>query len=150
VFPNLGLGLDDWASIEFLVLAAFGLGFAAWFSVAKIALRKKLGSVAALVGGAEIVILLVHFCMLAAGIGLLISTLAANPQLVDADIEKSFDPWLRQATVVSAACHGLWVLLTASLFASLWMRAEPDWREQLGSLAMGNPPLSQGRNLDGV
>ena len=139
-FPNIGLGLDDWAAIEFMVLAVVGLGFAIWFSLAKIGLREKLGGPAVLVGGGELVVLLIHLGMVCAGVGLLVSNLAANPQWDDADFDKLFDPWLRQATVVSAVCHGVWVLLTASLFAALWMRAAPDWREELSSLASATRP----------
>lgn len=124
--PNFGL--DGWALLEIVALAVIGLGFAVWFAAAKIRHREKLGLAAGVLGGAELLILTVHLGMAAALFWLMMDAAAANPQLDDADFDKLLDPWLRQASIVSAACHAVWALLTAGLFLSLWMRPQADWR----------------------
>jgi hypothetical protein len=124
--PNFGL--DGWALLEVLVLAVIALSFAVWFAATKIRHREKLGLTAAVLGGAELLILLVHLGMAAALFWLMLDAAAANPQLDDADFDKLLDPWLWQASIASAACHAVWALLTAGMFLALWLRPQADWR----------------------
>lgn len=127
--PNIDLGVSGWALLEIIVVAIFAIWFFVWFAMAKIRLRHKLGGLAALVGGTELLILLAHAGMIAAGIWIVAAEVVANPLMDEDGIDKLLDPWLLRATYVSLACHGLWIVLTAALLASLWMRPEPEWRE---------------------
>lgn len=123
--PNIGV--DGWLLLELIVLAAFGVGYALWFAAAKIRHRDKLGATAAALGGAELLILVVHTGMLAAMFYLLFTAAAANPQLAEDDIDALLKPWILRASLVSTACHAAWALLTATLFMSLWLRPQRDW-----------------------
>ena len=122
-----GFGPDNVAMIEFFAILAFGLSFAVWFAITKIRLHEKLGSMARVLGSAEIIILLLHAGLAAIILAAIISAAAANPQLDDDGVDQLLTPWMQRGTLLSTSCHVLWVLLTAAFFASLRKRAEQDW-----------------------
>jgi len=131
-FFGAGFGADAWASIEFIAIAVFGLSFAIWFAIMKIRLRKTLGSMARVAGIVEILILLVHAGMAAVILSVIISEAAANPQLDDAGTDRLLDPWMKRASLASAACHAVWIAVTVVLFASIRNRSDYDWAEDPG------------------
>jgi hypothetical protein len=121
-----GFAIDDWVLLEFLAIGLFGLSFAIWFAVTKIRLRAQLGSMACVLGITEIVILIIHAGLAVLIFAAIISEAAANPQLDDAGIDRLLDPWMKRGSLVSAACHVIWVVVTAAFFASLQQRSEND------------------------
>jgi hypothetical protein len=131
LIPNFGL--DGWALLELCVLGVFALGFATWFAAAKIRHREMLGTLAVVVGGAEFVILAIHAAMIGVLIWLVIAAVQANPQIDEDGWNELIDPWAHGGSLISSACHGIWCLLTAALFVTLWLRPEPDWRESFTS-----------------
>ena len=125
-----GFAVDDWALFAFIALIAFGLTFAVWFAITKIRLRERLGMMACVAGVTEILILLIHIAMAAIIFAVMITEAAAAPQLDDAGIERLFDPWMKRASLMVAASHVVWILVTLFFFASVRTRFNGDWHEE--------------------
>ena len=124
------IGADEWKLIGLVVIGLLSLIFVLWSAVAKIRLREQLGPIAALVGGMEIVVVLLHLAMVSACAIAMISAIADNPNLGDKQIDALFDPWGRAGTIISSVCYVVWALLTAWFFSSIRGLSESEWRRR--------------------
>jgi len=116
---NLGGHWETLAGVLLMLLAA---GFVIWFAVAKIRLRGKLGSLAALLGIAELVLFLgfggfffwsIAECEAAARLP------GANPKALEEEL-------VRNLNATSMVVDLIWSTLTALLFWSVRNRHDPD------------------------
>lgn len=124
--PLLGEGFaaDDWAMMEFFALVAFGVSFAIWFAITKIRQRQTLGRMACVTGWAELLILLFHAGLAITILVVIMNTVAVNPQIDEDGIDRLLDPWMKRGSLLTAASHAVWAVLTFAFFVSLRMRSD--------------------------
>jgi hypothetical protein len=127
-FPALQFGPDLWTMVALAAVILLILTFGIRLAVAKIRLRQTLGTLAAWLGAAELLFIVLHLAAVAAFLVFLATNV--QPQLNDQDIERMIDPWLRTGTIVSAVCYAIWTMLTAVFFSSIRSRGALDWRQE--------------------
>ncbi len=114
------------------------VGFVVWFAVSKIRFRERLGDVAALVGWAELLLLLAVGIIVVMALGsAIVSGAVADPDKAEKVVDDVFQQWLAIFRIMVGLGTASWAVLTAWLFATL--------RGRVGQRTPRNSDLSEDR-----
>ncbi|HEY1859886.1 MAG TPA: hypothetical protein VGG61_06010 [Gemmataceae bacterium] len=122
---------ETWEALILLLLGLCTIGFFLQFALCKIQLRAKLGSVATVLGMAEILGMIA--CGIFAAYVILDFQEAQRSNFDDKMMEDLDAYWTNIALAVVAGVYLAWSSLTALFFAILWNRQDPeaDWLRDL-------------------
>jgi hypothetical protein len=119
-------GLDlDWGAVAAGVAILLAIGYLVWFALSKIRLRSRLGGLAALLGWAEILGLLV-FAGVGTWYGIQLAATADQPGIDEQVLAGLEQTIIRDLTALGAVTELLWASLMIGFFWSLYSRSAPE------------------------